>query len=229
MAGSKPSRCSSRSARIELAAAGHHERVPDGVVLLLVQLARLGVGGQVAGLVHRRAHLQQGVGFVPTHQLGPGQAGVGPEGLEHQGPHGVGLQRHIVVAQQVEGRPFDHGPGLVHRGAEAHVLLGAADIGSGQHRSDPGLGVLGAGGVDHQHRQALVGLVPQRRQALLEPRSRVVADHHRHHCGKGFGSLAVGVRASTHDRETVVARRRRSAEAPLRPSSHVLATVIIFA
>ena len=56
------------------AAPGHDEHVAHRVVLLLVQLARLGVRREDAGLVHRGADLTQLAGHVPGDELGPDHA-----------------------------------------------------------------------------------------------------------------------------------------------------------
>ncbi len=87
--------------------AGHVEDVADGVVLLLVELAPLDVGARGTGLVGAHADLEDAVGLVPPHELGADHAGVRAEGLlDHDLDH-VGIEPHVVVAEQVEGGALD--------------------------------------------------------------------------------------------------------------------------
>ena len=122
--------------------AGDAEDVANGVVLLLVELAALDGGDLVAGLVDLHADLEEPSGVVPGDQLRADDAGVGAVRLLHEGPHRVRLQGDVVVAQQVEGGALDDGEHLVGGGAEAGVVVEAADVGVGQHGGDP------VGGID---------------------------------------------------------------------------------
>ena len=101
---------------------GDAEDVADGVVLLLVELAPLDGRHLVARLVDHRADLQQAGGVVPGDQLRADDAGVGPVRLLDEGPHGVGLEGDVVVAEQVEGGALDDREDLVGGGAEPGVV-----------------------------------------------------------------------------------------------------------
>ena len=67
-------------------------------MLLLIELAALGDGGEHAGLVDVHADLEQAVGVVPVDELGADDAGVRPERLLDEGADGVGLEGDVVVA-----------------------------------------------------------------------------------------------------------------------------------
>ncbi len=163
--------------------AGDVEDVADSVVLLLVELAALDVRGRGTGLVRPHPHLQQPLGVVPLDQLGAHDAGVGTEGLLDHDLHDVGLETHVVVAEQVEGRALDGFEHLVGRGAEADVGVESAHVGVGRDRRDPGRQVLGAGAVDDEEGRVAVGLRRHAAQGVLEPVPRIVGHDHHHDCG----------------------------------------------
>ncbi len=135
------------------------EDVAHGVVLFLVELTRLDQAApDHAHLVRGGPDREQPVRLVPLHVLGAGDPGVGAEGLLDQEPHGVGGERHVVVAEQVVGRPLDQLEDLVGGPAEAHPLVEALDVRAGQRLGDEAGRVAEARGVDDQDRQVRVVL-----------------------------------------------------------------------
>ena len=105
----------------------------------------------------------------PLDELGADDAGVGPVGLlDHHLDH-VGVEPHVVVAEQVEGRALDRAQHLVGRGAEPGVALEAAQVGVGHDRGDPIAHGRVAAAVDHEQRGVRVALRRDAGQRLLEP------------------------------------------------------------
>ena len=105
----------------EGAAAGGEKDVAHGVVLTVVDLARLHAVDDSATLVDRHADVQQPRRVVPTDQFRSHDAGVGPERLLHHDVHGVGVRGDVVVAEQQQRRAAHHREHFVGRGAEALV------------------------------------------------------------------------------------------------------------
>ena len=95
---------------------GDVEHVADAVVLLLVDLAGLDAGVGRAEAVDGAADLEQHLGVVGAHQLGPDDAGVRPVRLLDQHPHRRRVEHDVVVAQQQERRALHHLERLVGRG-----------------------------------------------------------------------------------------------------------------
>ena len=87
------------------ATARRAEHVADGVVLLLVELARLDKERRHAGLVGRLTDAQDPRRVVPLHDLRCDDARVRAERLFDHRPDRVGGERDIVVAEQEERRP----------------------------------------------------------------------------------------------------------------------------
>ena len=185
-------------------------------------------GGR-AGLVGAHADLEDAVGIVPLDELGPDDAGVGAVGLlDHHLDH-VGVEAHVVVAEQVERRALDRVEHLVGRGAEAGVVVEPAQVRVGRDRGDAVLEVASSLPASMtQQRGVRVVLGGHAGQRVLEPGARVVGDHRpRRPAGRpslsdrvvrrsGLGrvrrpavaasvaGLGRGAGPATHDRTTVV-------------------------
>ena len=91
--------------REQVGAHEHHrggdvEDVAHAVVLLLVDLAGLDAGVRRAEAVDGAAHLEQDLGVLGAHQLGPEDAGVGAVPLLDQEPHRGRVEHDVVVAEQ---------------------------------------------------------------------------------------------------------------------------------
>jgi hypothetical protein len=155
--------------------ARYREDVADGVVLLLVELAPLDRSDCDADLVGAQAHLQQPARVIPLDQLRPHDRGVGAERLLEQQADGVGIRRHVVVAEDVVRRALDDGEDLVGRGGEAGVAADPPHERAGRGGGDPGRHVSVAH-VDDQDRQVRVVLHAEGRQRLLEPRAGIAGD-----------------------------------------------------
>ena len=120
-----------------------HEDVADGVVLLLVVLARLGDRVDLAEAVEAEPDVLEHARVVPRHELGPDDAGVGAVQLLDERAHGVGLEGDVVVAEAEEPAvALDEAEDLVGRRAEAGVGAEVADEGVGQALRDARLEVL---------------------------------------------------------------------------------------
>ena len=95
------------------AAARSHEDVAHGVVLAVVDLALEDAVHDGARLVAAHPDVQEDTGVVPVDELRGHHAGVGAERLLDQLVDRIGEQRHVVVAEQEEGRTLHHPEGLV--------------------------------------------------------------------------------------------------------------------
>ena len=115
------------------------EDIADGVVLLLVVLARLGDRVDLAEAVEAEADVLEHTGVVPGDQLRPDEAGVGPvQLLDEQADH-IRLEGDVVVAEAEEPAvTLDEAQHLVGRGAETGVCAQVADEGVGQAGGDLG-------------------------------------------------------------------------------------------
>ena len=131
--------------------------------------------------IDRVADRLQSAGIVPVDELRSDHAAVGAERLGHQRRDGVGGQSDVVVEEQVERRALDRDEHLVRRRGEATVDLEALDEGGRQDLGDAPGRVGAAAVVDDQHREALVVLVGQRLEGVLEPVARIRRDEHRDH------------------------------------------------
>ncbi len=156
------------------------EDVADAVVLLLVELARLDAGVRPSEPVDRPSDLEQHVGVVGGHELGPDDACVRPERLFDEQAHGGRIEREVVVTDQEEARPRDRGQRLVRRAAEAGVRIDRPHEGPGQGRGDAGGGVDARVGVDDEHREVGVVLGPEGGERALEERAGVPGDDDGH-------------------------------------------------
>ena len=90
----------------------HDEDVAHGVVLPVVDLTLDDTVDDGTALLTARPDVQEDSGIVPVDELRRDDAGVGAEGLLDGLVDGVGIDRHVVVAQQ-EGGALDHGQRLV--------------------------------------------------------------------------------------------------------------------
>ena len=89
------------------------EHVADGVVLAMVDLALDDAVDDGAGLVAAHPDVQEDARVVPVDELRGHHAGVGAERLLDHVVDGVGVERDVVMAQQVEGRALHHAEHLV--------------------------------------------------------------------------------------------------------------------
>ena len=159
------------------AAAGDGEDLTDLVVLGLVELARLDARHRRPEAIDPEADLQQAVRLVPLDVLRPDDARIGAVGLLHQPPHGVRGRGDVVVADEQVGGALGGAHDGVGCGGEAAPLLDAVLVGVRQHGGDAALEGRRAAVVDDQHVEIGVVLAGQRREPVLEPRSRVGGDH----------------------------------------------------
>ena len=154
------------------ATAGGEEDVADGVVLTVVDFARIDPVDHGSPFVHRHADMEQPAGVVPAHQLRGHDPGVRPVGLLDQKVDGVGCGGHVVVAEEEVGRPLDHGEDLVGARPEAAVLSQQAHECPRKLRRHNGRRILGTSGVEDQDRQLGILLGGEGAQRLGEPGSR---------------------------------------------------------
>ena len=105
----------------------------DGVVLLLVELARLDDRVDLAEAVEAEADVLQHAGVVPRHELRPDDAGVRAVQLLDQRADRVGLEGDVVVADAEEPVvALDEAQHLVGGRAEAGV---GAELGARTRRA----------------------------------------------------------------------------------------------
>ena len=164
--------------------AGDEEHVTYAVVLFLVELAPFAQREGGTETIGAHAHVQQRFWLVPAHQLGADHARVGSVGLLHQEPHGVGSQGDVVVADQEERRPLDHGEGDVYRRPRSTVGLEPTDVGTRGDFSNSVGGVVVTFRVDDEDGEVGILLVDQGSQRFLEPRAGVMGDDHGDHGGQ---------------------------------------------
>ena len=134
-------------------------------------------------------------GSSQLHELRGHDAGVGAERLLDQLVHGVGVQRHVVVAEQEERRPLHHAERLVGRGGVAGPPRQVAHEGVGQDAGHPlgDLGIVLAGRQDEDG-ELLVVLGRQGGERLFEPGPGLGRDHdgdHGRHLGVHQGAEAI--------------------------------------
>ena len=179
----------------EQAGGRHAEHVTDGVVLLLVELTRLGrlerhpdpVGAQPDVLEHRRP--------VPVDQLRADDAGVGAVGLGHQLADRRRVEGHVVVEEAEEPGAFDQLQGLVGGRAEARVVAERPHERVRQALADVGHHPWLGPGDEEEQAEVRVVLTGDRVEHLVEPRSGLVHDHHRddRRCAAGAALSGGGV------------------------------------
>ena len=121
---------------------------------------------------------------VPRHQLRADDAGVRSVQLLDEHAHGVGVERHVVVAEAEEPAvALDQAQHLVGGRAEAGVGAELADEGVGQPGEDPPptrtSPSASTRGEQEQRVEVRVVLGGERGQRLVEPGSGVVDDDDR--------------------------------------------------
>ena len=163
------------------------EDITHGVVLAVIDFSLQDPVHHRTRLVAAHADVEEDARIVPVDELGGHDAGVGPERLLHQLVDGVRIERHVVVAQQVERGALDHTERLVRRRGVARAPGEVAHEGIGEDPPHPlgDFGALPTRGED-QDRELLVVLGRQGRQRLVEPRARVGRDHDGDH-GRHLG------------------------------------------
>ena len=218
------------------AAARRHEDVAYGVVLPVVDLALHDAIHHGARLVAAHPDMEQHAGVVPVHELRRDHPGVGSERLLHQLVHRVGVERHIVVQEQVEGRSLHHAERLVGRGGVAGLAGQVPNEGVGQDTRHPLRHVRTVlPGRQDQDRHLLVVLDRQRRKGLFEPGSGSGRDDdgdHGRHLGVHQGAEAIrsGIHPFRHEkhlqclllfnrRDTLVRERSGLPAAPVSTTS----------
>ena len=164
----------------EHAGPGHCEDLSGGVVLGLVELAGLRQRRAEAVDVDRVADRPEPLRVVPVDDLRADDAAGRPEGLGDERGDRVGLERHVVVHQQVERRPLDRGEHLVRGRREPLVGVEPLHEGRREHIRDAFGGVGPSAVVDDEDREVLVVLIGQGLERAFEPVARVLGDEHRH-------------------------------------------------
>ena len=171
------------------------EDVTHRIVLAVVHLTLENAVDHGSGLVATHAHVEQNPRVVPVDEFGGDDSGVGTEGLLDQLADGVMVGRHVVVAEQEEGRPFHHLEGLVGRGAVPGPSRQVAHEGVGEDPAHPLGDLVRLGPVgEHQDGKFVVVLGGQGRKRLFEPRTRLGGDHdgdHGRHLGVHQGAEAI--------------------------------------
>ena len=154
------------------------EHVADGVVLLLVVLARLGDRLDLAEPVEAQPDVLEHARVVPRDELGTDDPGVRAVQLLDEQAHGVRVEGHVVVAEAEEAAvALDEPQHLVGGRAKAGVGAEVADEGVGETCRDLALEV-GDVTTRQQEKGAEVGvvLVGERVDRLVEPAARGVDD-----------------------------------------------------
>ena len=77
-----------------------HQHFPDGVVLFLVELARVHHILQDAHLVGGGAHGEQAIRVLPLRVLGTGDACIGAKRFLQEQAHRVRSEDHVVMAEE---------------------------------------------------------------------------------------------------------------------------------
>ena len=157
--------------------AGRRERehVADRVVLFLVVLARLGDRVDLPEAVESQTDVLEHGGVIPRHELRADDTGVGSVELLDEHPRAVGLERHVVMAEEKEpGVAFDQPQNLVRRCPEAGVGAEIAHERVWQAGGDPRLQGLAVTGAGEEEQGVEIGVVlgRERRERLVEPRVR---------------------------------------------------------
>ncbi len=119
------------------ASARNGEDITHVVVLFLIELVTLDERDAVPRLVDAFTELEDAARPVPPHQLRSDDAGVGPVGLLDQHADRVRVERHVIVAEEVERGAVDDVEDLVGGRTEAGVGLDAANERRRSHRRDP--------------------------------------------------------------------------------------------
>ena len=137
-------------------------------MLALIDLAGLNAFDDGPVAVHPLADVEEHRRIVDRDDLGRHDSRVRTKGLLDQQVDGIRLEDDIVVAQQQERRPLDHGEGLVDRCAEPSCGVADGDEGARCDSSHPGVqGQLRSSSHD-QDAQLVIVLGHQRGEGRLE-------------------------------------------------------------
>ena len=134
-AGVEPLELAEQVGADEDAPAGGDEHVAHRIVLAVVDLALEDPVDHRPRLVAAHPDVEQDGGVVPVDELGRDDAGVRAERFLDHLVHRVGIQRHVVVEEQVERGTLDHAQDLVGGGAVAGAAGQVADEGIGRTRA----------------------------------------------------------------------------------------------
>ena len=162
--------------------ARQREDVAHRIVLLLIELADLGHGSELAELVCIGADAVDAVRRVPLHELRADDAAVRANRLLDQQPHRARLERDVVVHQQEEPTRAGHEPQhLVRSATERRSWLARAHERLGQHAGDSCRQLASdAGGVEEEHVERVVILCREAGDHLVEPVAGCVGDDDGH-------------------------------------------------
>ena len=116
---------------------GDVEDVAHAVVLLLVELTGFDAGVRRPEAVDGAADLEQDLGVVGAHELGPEDARVRAVALLDDESDRVGIEHDVVVAEEEEGRALDRVQRLVGGRGEAGALVETADERAREHGRRP--------------------------------------------------------------------------------------------
>ena len=142
----------------EHAAAGRNEDVAHRVVLPVVDLAGDDAVHHGACLVAAHPDVEQDAGVVPIDELRGDDAGIGAERFLDQLVDRVGVERHVVVAEQEERCPLDHAEHLVRGGGVPGPAGQLADECIRQETPDPLSEIGVVPGREDEHRELPVVL-----------------------------------------------------------------------
>ena len=156
------------------------EHVAHAVVLFLVELPGLDAGVGTPEPVDGPAHVEEDPGVFVLDELRPHDRRVrAVRLLDEQADRGR-IQHDVVVADEQELGALDRGQGVVGRTAESGISLEPAHVGPRQRGGNPGAGVVGGPGVDHQDGQVGVVLGPEGGERRLQEGAGVPGDDHGH-------------------------------------------------
>ena len=163
----------------------HGERVADRVVLLLIDLARLDDGVDLAEAVDAEPHVLQHRWVGPRDQLGADDARIRAVQLLHQQPNRSRVERHIVVQEAEEPVvAFHQAQHLVGCRSETGIALHGAHECVGNPLADAFGRVARIADHEEQVAQVAVVLLGQSIQHFFEPRTGLMHHHHGHY-GRG--------------------------------------------
>jgi len=165
--------------------AWRYEHLPRRIVLTLVQLARFDERVDDTQPVCTQADRCQPVRGVPHDELRAGQACIASVSLLQEEPDGVGLEHHVVVADQDVSDLLDHFEPFVDRVGKSGPLWHPGKVRLRGYRCDPVRDRVVSTDVDHEHRQVCIVLRRERNQCLVQPRRGTAGHDHRNHARRG--------------------------------------------
>ena len=177
----------------EEAGRGDGEHVGDGVVLLLINLADIDPAGRVAEAIDVEPDVFENASVLPRHELGSNNAGVRAVQLLDHRPHGIRIERDVVVAEAEEAVVtfYKLGDGVGRR-TEPGIRWQLFDDRFGEDAGNaPRDAVFSAVGDEENGSQRRVVLMGEGLDALVEPRSRCVDDHDGDDGGRGDGARSL--------------------------------------